>query len=181
MIESNLATTIIVHKLKPGRKKSYEVWAKNILSAAQTFKGHRSGTILRNQPLPSSEYIVILQFDTEIHLQKWFNSEIRRKWLERAKPLIDTPFAVNVLTGIETWFTLPNESNRQLPARYKVAILTSVSVFVLVNFYNWLISLVLPELPSFINSLIVVVLVVFSLTYVVMPRLTRLFNSWLFH
>jgi hypothetical protein len=66
------------------------------------------------------------------------------------------------------------------PARYKMAILTAFSVFTLVNIYSWLLSGVLAGLPPLMRSLIAIVLVVLSLTYVVMPRLTKLFRVWLF-
>jgi antibiotic biosynthesis monooxygenase (ABM) superfamily enzyme len=66
------------------------------------------------------------------------------------------------------------------PARYKMAILTAFSVFTLVNVYSWLLSGLLTGLPPLLRSLIVIILVVLSLTYVVMPGLTKLFRPWLF-
>jgi hypothetical protein len=179
-IDAQPVTTVISQRVRPGREEGFEVWAKGIATAAQQFTGHQGVTILRPQDHTHSEYVVILQFDNYTHLRQWLDSEIRQDWIERSHPFVEKPQTVQVLTGLETWFTLPHQSGQSPPARYKMAILTAFSVFTLVNVYNWLLSGVLISLPPLVRSLFVIILVVLSLTYVLMPRLTKLFRFWLF-
>jgi uncharacterized protein len=179
-IDAQPVTTVISQKVRPGREEGFEVWARGIAAAAQQFAGHQGVTILRPQDHTHPEYVIILQFDTYKHLRQWLDSDIRQDWIERAHPLVEKPQTVQVLTGLETWFTLPHKPMQRPPARYKMAILTAFSVFTLVNLYGWLLSGLLASLPPLIRSLITIVLVVLSLTYVVMPRLTKLFRTWLF-
>jgi uncharacterized protein len=178
--KSNRVTTIISQKVKHGREEEYENWIRGISHAAQQFEGHNGVTILRPQDCDRPEYFIILQFTSEYYLQQWLNSQIRKDWIDRSHSFIEQAQNIQVLTGLETWFTLPHKPMQRPPARYKMAILTTVCVFTLVNLYNWLLSGLLANLPPLLRSLIVVVLVVLSLTYVVMPRLTKLFHGWLF-
>jgi uncharacterized protein len=178
--DTQSVTTVISQKVRPGREEGFEVWAKGIAAAAQQFDGHRGVTILRPQDHAHPEYVIILQFDTYGHLQQWLDSEVRQDWIDRSYPLVDKPQTLQVLTGLETWFTLPHQPMQPPPARYKMAILTAVSVFTLVNVYSWLLAGVLSGLPPLGRSLIVIIFVVLSLTYVIMPRLTKLFRGWLF-
>jgi uncharacterized protein len=178
--KSNRVTTIISQQVKQGTEEEYENWIRGISHAAQQFEGHNGVTILRPQDCDRPEYFIILQFTSEYYLQRWLNSPIRKEWIDRSYPFVEKAQNIQILTGLETWFTLPHKPMQRPPARYKMAILTTVCVFTLVNLYNWLLSGLLANLPPLLRSLIVVVLVVLSLTYVVMPRLTNLLRGWLF-
>jgi uncharacterized protein len=180
LTDNQPVTTVFSQKVKPGREEGFEVWAKGIANAAQQFEGYRGVTILRPQDRVDLEYVIILQFDCYAHLRQWLDSDIRQDWIDRSYPLVEKPQTVQILTGLETWFTLPHQPMQRPPAKYKMAILTTLSVFTLVNVYSSLLSGLLIGLPVLLRSLIVMILVVFSLTYVVMPRLTKLFRVWLF-
>jgi uncharacterized protein len=66
------------------------------------------------------------------------------------------------------------------PPRYKTAFLTWGSVFVLINLLNTFVTPLLRGLPPLIISLIVTIIMVGLLTYVIMPKVSRLFNRWLY-
>jgi uncharacterized protein len=121
-------TTVISQKVRPRREEGFEVWAKRIATAAQQFTGHQGVTILCPQDHTHSEYVVILHFDNYMHLRQWLDSEIRQDWIERSRPLVEKLQTVQVLTGLETWFTLPHQPIQRPPARYKMTILTAFSV-----------------------------------------------------
>jgi uncharacterized protein len=58
----------------------------------------------------SGEYRVVYRFDTREHLQAWLDSDERAVWLGRAEPHLIGPMRTQVLTGLETWFTLPGRA-----------------------------------------------------------------------
>ena len=66
------------------------------------------------------------------------------------------------------------------PPRYKMATLTWVAIFPLVNIINLLLESTLNSLPPLLRSLIITAILVPLMTYVVMPRITRLFAWWLY-
>lgn len=173
-------TAVITHLVKPGREKGYEEWMRGIIPVAKTFEGHLGVNVLRPQKGIHSEYIIVLHFDHHQHLQAWLDSEVRREWIERVKPLIQAPEDVQILTGLETWFVLPRRSQKAPPKRYKMALLTWLAVFLTLSVVARVLRPLLTLLPGVLAQLITIGAVVWILTYVLMPQLTRLFYKWLY-
>ena len=123
---------------------------------------------------------MILKFDRYDNLKTWLESDVRREWIERLQPLIEKPESIQTLTGLETWFSLPNKSLKAPPPKYKMAIVTWLGVFVTLAIVSRLLTPILSSLPILLNQLMTTGLVVALLTYLIMPRLTQLFKHWLY-
>ncbi len=173
-------TAVISQRIRRGREADYERWMQDISMIAKQFPGNLGATVIRPESGICIEYVIILKFDCYTHLRQWLDSEERQRLLDRAKPFIVNDSDVQILTGLETWFTLPGRSQPMPPPRYKMSILTTLAVFGAVNLLNPLLLPLLSGLPRLLSSLIVTYLVVLLLTYGVMPRLTKLFARWLY-
>jgi antibiotic biosynthesis monooxygenase (ABM) superfamily enzyme len=86
----------------------------------------------------------------------------------------------HALTGLETWFTLPSSGPIVPPPRYKMAIVTWLAVFPLATGVFYAAAPVFTRLPPIGRSLAMSVILVPVMTYIVMPRMTRLFRNWLY-
>lgn len=173
-------TAVITHRVRSGREPGYEEWIKGISAAAREFPGHLGVSILRPQPGATSDYVIVLQFDTCAHLTAWLGSETRKRWIAQVQPLIQEQESVQILTGLEAWFQLPKQASPVGPKRYKQAILVWVGVMlVAVCVHSWLGPLLLP-LPWLLRVAVNAALTVALLTYVIMPGLTRWLKRWLF-
>ena len=175
-------TAVISQQVKRNCEADYERWTREISEIARQFPGHRGITVIRPEAGICVEYVTILQFDCYSNLKRWLDSDERQRCLQKAQPLLVKASEVKILTGFETWFTMPNRPKQPPPPRYKMAILTTAAVFAAVNLLNpWLLPLLLNlGLPRLLSSLIVTYCVVLLLTYMVMPRLTKLFARWLY-
>lgn len=173
-------TAVISHAVKPERQQEYEQWLHDISAVAQQFEGHCGVSFIRPKDPASLEYAIILKFDSYRNLKRWMDSPTRQSWIEKVKPLVQSDEDVQILTGFETWFTLPGRLIKQPPKRYKMAILTSLAVFAVSQLLGYVIGPLLQFSPGLLRALISVTLTVFLLTYVVMPRVTRLFYRWLY-
>ncbi|MEM9121652.1 MAG: antibiotic biosynthesis monooxygenase [Cyanobacteria bacterium P01_F01_bin.56] len=174
--------TAVISQRVPGRHQAdYERWMQDISEAARQFPGHMGITVIRPEAGICVEFVIILKFDCYTNLKRWLDSEERQRWLDKAQPFIAKQNQIQILTGLETWFTLPSRAVQGTPARYKMALLTTLAVFVTVNLFNpILLPLLTQVLPQLLASLIATYLVVLTLTYGVMPRLTKLFRRWLY-
>lgn len=174
-------TVVFTHVVKPGRESDYEQWVKGISKAAAGFEGYAGISVLRPNPRERAEHVSILRFNHYDHLEAWMNSEVRRRWLEKAVALTTRSAPhTQMLTGLETWFVLPGQPMKQPPPRYKMAILTWVSVYGLLMLLGFTLAPLLSALPAFVRTLIITIIVVWLITYAVMPQLTKLTAKWLY-
>ena len=177
---SQHVTAVITHRVRSGRETGYETWIKGIAADARQFEGHLGVNILRPQPGNSSDYVIVLQFDSCPHLNAWLNSDVRKGWIDRVQPLIQEQESVQVLTGLEGWFQLPKQAGPAAPKRYKQALLIWVGVMIVsLGVHPWL-APVLQYLPWLLRLAVSVAITVALLSYIIMPRLTRWFKRWLF-
>jgi hypothetical protein len=96
------------------------------------------------------------------------------------KPLVLDDFKETVLTGLETWFTLPTQPGAMPPPRYKMAVVTLLVIYPLSLGASVAMTRWLADLPMLLRSLLGSVVMIALMTYVIMPRATRLFRRWLY-
>ena len=173
-------TAVLSRRVRRSRESEYERWIQDISAVAREFPGHCGVTVIRPEAGICPEYVIILKFDCYANLKQWLDSKERQRWLEKAQSLVVKDLELQILTGLETWFTLPNRTQQPPPPRYKMAILTTFAVFGAVNLLRPLLTPVFSWLPSLVSSLMITYCVVLLLTYVVMPRLTKLCYRWLY-
>jgi len=172
-------TVDVMQRVKPGCTDEFEQVLTDLIQAAEAFDGHLGVNIFRPSG-QSNEYRVVFKFDRLSHLRQWEESPIRHRLLERAKRLTVDQGQFQILTGLETWFTLPNQGPITPPPRHKMLLLSLLVIFPLSNLLNLLLMPILQSLPPLLRGLIVSVLMLILTTYVVMPRVTKLFAGWLY-
>ena len=175
-------TTTVTRQVKPGHEVFYEGFLVGIISAASEFPGHLGVEVFRPQRASAGEYRTVYRFDTVEHLRAWLDSDVRATWLTRAEPHVIGPTRTSFVTGLETWFTLPSRPAAPPPPRYKMALLTWITIFPLITA---IVAVVGPlfefeGLPLVVRLGITTAIAVPLMTWVVMPRVTRLLHGWLF-
>ena len=175
-------TVVITRRVKPRCKKAFEKFISGITAAAMTFDGHLGTNVFRPSNPSDNEYRIIFKFDHVSNLKTWEESECRRHWLARAESLRLEPARIRIITGLETWFTLPSPRVNSPPPRYKMAAITLLTLFPLIQLANITLAplLAILPLPILLRSFIITGILVLIMTYVAMPRMTKLFSKWLY-
>lgn len=173
-------TVIVSRVVKIGSEQAYEEWIKGISREAMKFEGHCGVSLIRPSDRTYPEYVLIFKFDSYGNLRKWNESAVRQEWLDRAQPLVEGDASVQVITGMETWFTLPEKPLRRPPPRYKMLIITWVTVYVLLNAVGFVLTPVVAWLPPLVRTLVLSFTMVTLMTYFAMPAMTKLFYKWLY-
>jgi len=174
------ATAVITRRVKQGREQEFEEWVSGILAAEKKFPGYLGSEILRPIDSEDNEYRIITRFDHASNLHAWETSEERQRWLRKSRPLLQEEEKFKVLTGLETWFTLPSKPGEPAPPRYKMTLVTWIGVFPVVTAIFFLFGRWLNPLPTVLHTLVFTAMMVTLMTYVIMPRMTRLFSFWLY-
>jgi uncharacterized protein len=173
-------TTTVTRRVKPGHEPAYEQFLAGIIAAAGRFPGHLGAEVYRPQRAAAGPYRIVYRFDTAAHLRAWLDSAEHAAWLDRAEPHVLGPLRRQVLVGLEAWFTLPAQPGAPPPPRYKMAILTWVTIFPLITVLVAATAPLLGRLPLVARLAATTLVTVSLMTWVVMPRVTRLLGRWLY-
>jgi len=176
------ATALITHRVRAGRHADYERWIGEIAPLSKASPGNLDWHIVRPVPGRSETYTVVIRFDTEAHLQEWLQSPARARLIEKARPLFVDGDRFSVNGGLDFWFAPAAPAN--VPVRWKQFLATWSAIYPLVLGVPLLVAPVLRHLGVAdgrpLTTLVASGIVVFLMTYLVMPRYTRLLHRWLF-
>ena len=171
-------TISIARQVVPGREADYEEWVRGITADALSFPGHMGVNVIK--PTASSrEYVTIFRYDSYAHMCAWRESELRKQWLQRLEGIVEGEDQERRGTGLEFWFSLP-ELPTAHPSPHKMATVLLVVVFVLVLMIKYLVAPFTGDWPESARLFLGVFLQVMLMTYLVMPRVTRMLKSWLY-
>jgi antibiotic biosynthesis monooxygenase (ABM) superfamily enzyme len=166
--------------VKPGHEIFYEQFLAGVIAAASRFPGHLGAEVFRPENASAGEYRMVYRFDTAEHLRAWLDSDEHAAWLERAEPHVIGPIHRQFLTGLETWFTVPARPGTPPPPPYKMALLTWITIFPLITLVVVILGPLLGGLPLVPRLAITTAVTVAIMTWLVMPRVTRLLHGWLY-
>jgi hypothetical protein len=183
-------TVIVTRKAKKEKIKEFEEWMDGIIHEAMKFEGHMGVNVIRpTDVLSNPEYVIIFRFSTYENLTKWEKSEIRNEWLKKSRDVTEGEPIVEKQTGLEFWFTPrsgtetknygANAPAASIPPRYKMAIVLTGIIFVLINTLIPQIRQATIGFPVLLSTLVGVAIMVMLMTYVIMPSVTRLLGPWL--
>jgi uncharacterized protein len=173
-------TVLVTRQVRPGRAAEFERLMADMIAAANGFPGHVGGFVIPPQDSRSGCYLTLFAFDNEEHLRAWTHSPQRQGWLDRIAAVTYGDNALRVLTGMEGWFALPAADTRLPPPRHKMAVVTWLGIFPLVLVLSALITPLLAPIHPVLSVMVVTALVTAAMTWLVMPRLVRLFAGWLY-
>ena len=102
--QSSSVSAVISTKIEPGQEDAYKAWSHRIAAAQAHYPGFQGFKI--NPPIPGvqDDWVTILQFDSEPHLNAWLTSPERQKLLQEASAFTSETHARTVRSGFSQWF-----------------------------------------------------------------------------
>lgn len=174
-------TVTVARRVAPGREADFEDWYDGVISCASSFPGFLGSGILRPKEASASDagdWHVVYRFADAATLGHWEASAERATWLRRVDEFIEET-GVNRVSGLETWFAMPGRT-APAPPKWKMFLVTLTAIVPLVLLMN---ILVLPLLAGWwlvARTLVFSSTLTVLMTWVVMPRITRLFRRFLY-
>ena len=143
-----------------------------------TFEGHLGANIIR--PTKAGDYYrIVFKFDSMRNYLAWEGSEIREQWLQRYAEVTIGDQEQEILSGLETWFTMPGGEALVPPPKYKMMIIVFISIFPLSLLLSFCLNPFIKDLNIVAQSAIMSFTLVPLMTYAVMPLTAKLFHRWL--
>jgi uncharacterized protein len=172
-------TVVVNRRIRLGREAEFEQEMRSFVQFALSSPGHRGINILR-PAAGGRDYIVVDKFSDEQARRNFKASRQYQEWMNRLGELTEGDPRIEELTGLEGWFTLPEDVGLPKPPKYKMALATFLGVFPVAMTLNLTLGPVIRSWPFVVSSAVFNACVVILLTWVVMPLVTRLLRRWLF-
>ncbi len=171
-------TRIARRRALPGREAEYEAEIRAMFQSMARQPGFRGADLLPPDA-PGGEYQVIARFECESALQGWDQSPERQRHHAALRKVSEGEPAYRVLSGLEAWFAPAVVPAGMQPPRSRMSVVTWLGIFPVVSLYLGVLGPYLASWPFLLRTALITGLVVATMTWVVMPRLGRLFRPWL--
>jgi antibiotic biosynthesis monooxygenase (ABM) superfamily enzyme len=176
----NQITIAISHFVQQGKEQAFEEALKKVIQQAANFQGYEGIQVIQPSNKVENEYLLLVRFNNENNYQHWEASNIRKDWAEELKTYIHKTSQIRYQEGIEFWFSSPQISSPQPPIKWKMAILTWLAIYPLILLLSTIVGIYFSFLHPHIKMLVISMLLVCSMTYFIMPKITQLFAFWIF-
>lgn len=173
--------TVFLHlRPRPGREREYARWQEGINAAAAQYPGFQEARVFPPQPPYQPEWGTVYAFDNSAHLRAWLESDTRREWLERGKPLFDQTSEQHLAGGFGAWFTPAHGGRLALPPGWKQVMAVLLVLYPMVMVLGATVEVPLRRLyPKPIWMFATNVLSAILLQYVLMNLVNWGLRSWL--
>jgi uncharacterized protein len=168
-------TEVICRNLAAGHEKDYDDWLERFMISERQFPGYLGTTIIAPGGNTSTVRYVINRFSDQAALDVWENSKVARSLIDE----VNKYSTLQRVTGMETWFNLPNLNTINAPPKWKMAIVSFIAAYSISSVAHYVLSIYLGQRPLLIELLMTITLVI-GLTYFAMPLLSRLLRRWLY-
>jgi len=176
---SDPVTIVARRVVKPGAEATYEDWLTRLTDAATALPGYLGAEFHRPTAI-GAPYISVFRFDTLDHLAAFERSDLRARFLAEIAPHVEGDAVWDRLAGLEVWFEAPKGAPLPQPNAFRMALILVAVVFFLVLALNIALGPLIGGWPLAPRLLITVILQVFLMTYVIMPRVTKALGAWIY-
>jgi antibiotic biosynthesis monooxygenase (ABM) superfamily enzyme len=170
-------TVAVTHFVNQGIEKQFEEALNLVIEEARLFNGCKGIQSVKLKDDLNNEYLLLVRFDTESNYMIWESSGIRKEWVERLELYVSKESKVRVQEGFEFWFA---QQEKLAPTKWKMAIIVWLVIFPLILVLTTLAGKYLTSLHPYLRMLVVSIIMVSSMTYFIMPKITNVFSFWIF-
>jgi antibiotic biosynthesis monooxygenase (ABM) superfamily enzyme len=164
----------ITRKVLPGKEEEFKDALRRFLGDSFLHGGVHGASMITALPGTENREIGILRtFADQAERDAFYHSKLFKDWEAYASTLTEEP-VYRELTGLEAWFRSPGA-----PPRWKMALATLCGVYPTSLFLTYVLAPHIQGLHPAFRTLIVAGCMVGMLTWIVMPRVTKVLKPWL--
>lgn len=130
-------SAVISMRIAPGKEEIYREWGQRIAAAQAQFPGFQGFKLSPPIPGVQEDWVTVLQFDNEAHLNSWMTSPERLKLLDEANAFTTESHVRTVRSGFDQWFRVGGAA--QAPV-WKANMLTLLALYPVVFLFGFFVQ-----------------------------------------
>src|SRR5262245_7110666 len=113
-------TAIVRRRIRTGAEARFEALMQEFMAFGLRQPGHLGINVVR-QSRDSRDYTIFDRFATEGDRRRFTASPEYVSWMERLREVSEGEPAIEEMSGLAFWFTLPDRPARRPPPQFKMA------------------------------------------------------------
>lgn len=174
-----------LYEVAPGHEADFYSWGTALVGVIAQVDGYLGGDV-RDPEWTDGEWQIVHRWADRELAKEWEESTTRARWIEaaqafaRPRPSRERPVRAPAPRAEEPpEMPAAPPSPPTPPPKWKMAVVTLTAVFPPVLFFNVTLIPQLKNVSVVLRTLVLCIGVTIVVTYVMMPRLMRLFKGWL--
>ncbi|GAA2265864.1 antibiotic biosynthesis monooxygenase [Kitasatospora cystarginea] len=175
-------TAVISHRVTPGREPQFVHWQAKLQKVQEKSPGYMGGELFRPVPGVQENWVSVVRFDTQEHLENWLTSAARRRLLDEGRDAYASFDVRQIASAFSGWFHFGRTTATiDIPPNWKQAMCVVLGLYPTVMVLNLTVGRALQaaNVPGYLALFISNVLSVSILTWAVMPLINRILRFWL--
>jgi uncharacterized protein len=169
-------TAVVSSRVKPGCMDEYRAVHAEVGAVMRATEGFLRSELFEAVDGIQGDTVVVFSFDSRTHLDAWLQSGTRQTLIARFDPLIEGPRHLNVVGGFAGWFT---DADAPSVKRWKQTIAVLSGLFPTTLAITVVRNRIAPHLPLIPAIFAGNVVGSIAMSYLVMPKVTKLLSKWL--
>jgi len=173
-----------LYEVAPGHEADFYSWGTALIEVIAQAEGYLGGDV-RDPEFRDGEWQIVHRWADRELAREWNESPTRARWLTaaasfaRARPPRERPPRAPAAAAAETPQAPPPAPPPTPPPKWKMAVVTLTAVFPPVLFFNVTLIPRLRDVSVLLRTLVLCIGVTVIVTWIMMPRLMKLFKGWL--
>jgi antibiotic biosynthesis monooxygenase (ABM) superfamily enzyme len=179
---SSPVSAVISTRVKPDQQDAFLRWYRRISAVQAKFEGFQGYKFEAPIPGVQDDWVTILRFDSDAHLEAWLNSEQRKQILEEANAFSLDTHIRKVRVGFESWFKFTGTQQQSPPPTWKVNMIVLLALYPIVFLFSIFVQtplLIHRGMPFWLALFVGNAFSTILLGWVVVPLLSKVFTWWL--
>lgn len=178
---SSPVSAVISTRVKPGQQEAFLRWYRRISAIQARFEGFQGYKFEAPIPGVQDDWVTIMRFDSDAHLEAWLNSAQRQQILQEADAFSLDTHIRKVRVGFEAWLKFTDERQAS-PPTWKVNMVVLLALYPIVFLFSILVQtplLIHRGVPFWLALFIGNAFSTIALGWFVVPLLSKAFSWWL--
>ena len=140
-IASTAPVTVVTQtRVAAGHDAEFSRWQEEVNGVLAGIPGYLDHSVMPPNPPAQVDWVTMLRFDSDAHLDAWLNSEQRQRLLKETPDFSPEFHVRKVRTGFDSWFTAGTRPGAEPPSAWKQSMVVLLVLYPTVFLFGFFVG-----------------------------------------